>query len=482
MIRLIAVGKVQPKRSIDIHHSRVGIGFEKLDRDVFEPEKAYPFLAESGVKYARIQSGWQRTEKEKGVYDFTWIDSIVDKLIAIGIEPWVCLCYGNPLYTEEAKIHFGAVGCPPIKTEAERTAWYNYVKATTAHFNGRVHYYEVWNEPDGVWCWKHGPNAHELAAFTIATAKACKAGDSTCEVLGLATCHGYLAPQDRTAADIDAEAQFAFLKTYAEDGAFDYVDGITYHAYGPTEETWLKRFRAYDYLRQQYCPSAKIVQGETGTQSQYSSAGALKLANWTPLKQAKFLLRHLLVELSTDCTFVSHFTCMDMIEALNGTVGNKASYLDFGYFGVVGAQFDENGRATGEYYAKLSFTALQTLCSIFCNDYESIDFPARGEVRPSRFVIGEDADFNQTIHYAYQKPNGARGLVYWMPKNIITETYESTVSLRFDELIDLNDVRLVDLLTGTVYAIPEELFVDNTLVNIPVTDSPLLLMFGDFLA
>ncbi len=61
-----------------------------------------------------------RTEKEKGVYDFAWLDEIVDNLVKRVLRPWMCLCYGNPVYTEEAKEVFGAVGCPPIKTEEER--------------------------------------------------------------------------------------------------------------------------------------------------------------------------------------------------------------------------------------------------------------------------------------------------------------------------------------------------------------------------
>ena len=99
MDRLIKIGQIKPKKSIDIQKSKIGIGFEKLDRYAFEPEKAYPFVAQTGVKYARIQSGWMRTEQEKGVYDFAWLDDIVDNLIAIGVEPWINLCYGNPIYT-----------------------------------------------------------------------------------------------------------------------------------------------------------------------------------------------------------------------------------------------------------------------------------------------------------------------------------------------------------------------------------------------
>ena len=104
MDKLIKVGKIEPKNTKDIKYSKIGLGFEKLDRDAFNPEKAYDKVAACGVKLARIQSGWQKTEREKGVYNFAWLDTVVDNLLSRGVEPWLCLCYGNDLYTEAAKL------------------------------------------------------------------------------------------------------------------------------------------------------------------------------------------------------------------------------------------------------------------------------------------------------------------------------------------------------------------------------------------
>ena len=98
----------------------------------------------------RIQSGWARTEKEKGVYDFAWLDSIVDNIRSRGMGPWLDLCYGNPLYTDLAKPVFGAVGCPPISTEEEMQGWLHYVKATVAHSHGKLGLYEIWTARSGV--------------------------------------------------------------------------------------------------------------------------------------------------------------------------------------------------------------------------------------------------------------------------------------------------------------------------------------------
>ena len=102
-------------------------------------------------------------------------------------------------------------------------------------------------------------------------------------------------------------------------------------------------------------------------------------------------------------------------------------------------------------------------------------------VLDSQYTFDPDFDFNQTIHYSYQKPNGARGMVYWNPKNILTETYEGTLSLQLTEPIDPQEIRITDLLSGTVYTLPESMVEGNLLKNIPVTDFPLLITIGDFL-
>ena len=84
MHRFQKIGEIKAKTAAEVGFSRLGIGFEKLDRAVFDPEKAYGRLAQIGVKHVRLQSGWERTEKERGVYDFAWLDAIADRLIADG--------------------------------------------------------------------------------------------------------------------------------------------------------------------------------------------------------------------------------------------------------------------------------------------------------------------------------------------------------------------------------------------------------------
>ena len=467
MERLKKIGTVKPIHSSQVKKTTLGIGFEKLDRDVFDPEKAYDKVAETGVKWVRIQSGWARTEKEKGVYDFAWLDSIVDNLIRRGLTPWMCLCYGNGIYDADAAKVFGAVGCPPIKTEEQKKAWHDYVVETVRRYAGKVEWFEIWNEPDGIWCWKHGVNGTEYGKFAIATAKAIREGDPEAKVIGGVNCLH----------------QLDWITDMIATGAVKEMDGFTYHAYSPDERGTIYRLRILKTLCLQSNPRLKFMQGETGTQSRSDGAGALAGMAWTPLRQAKFLLRIMLSHLFEGVFFNSYFSCMDMIEALNGTAGDKSSYLDYGYFGILGAEFDENGFATGEYRPKPSYRALQVLAAIFREDYEMKELPVRMISEFSKRLGRNDESPDNIIAKGFVKPNSSSAFVYWKPADLLTETFESTITF---ETVGIGGTpHLIDLLDGSIYEIPETMMERGNhgiikFRNMPLSDHPLLLTFGDF--
>ena len=468
MDNLKAVAKVAPVHSSQVAFSKCGIGFEKLDRAVFDPSKAYDKVAATGVKWIRLQSGWARTEKQKGVYDFSWLDDIIDNLVTRGLKPWLCLCYGNGIYDEDAAKVFGAVGCPPIKTDEQVNAWHDYVVALVKRYHGRCQWYEIWNEPDGKWCWKHGVNPTEYGNFCIATAKAVKEADPDAKIIIGSQCH---------------INNMEWTMEVFETGAASYADAFTFHAYSAHEEFNFPSVRALRALAKSYNPNIQIIQGETGTQSRSDGAGALRGGAWTPLKQAKFLARHFMTDFMCDVMFASYFSCMDMIEALNGTVGDKSSYLDYGYFGVLGADFDENGVATGEYTPKLSYYALQTVASLFREEFSLADLPIQSFVVDSNRVLRKDDLFTGDVFsQGFRKPNGSSAFVYWKSTELLTTSYESTISLEIATLPQ--KMELIDLVDGTVYEIPEKQIERHgkfvKLLNIPLRDYPLLLAFGDF--
>lgn len=470
MERLRKIGSVAGVHSSRVGTSTLGLGFEKLDRGVFDPEKAYDSVAASGVKWVRIQSGWARTETAKGVYDFAWLDSVVDNLLRRGLEPWMCLCYGNGLYTARAAEVFGAVGCPPVESPEEMRAWLRYVTAVVKHFSNRIKWFEIWNEPDYISCWKLGVDGTAYGKFALETARAVRAADPGVRIVG-----GAATNQD-----------LGWVTDVINTGAVRMFDAWSFHSYNVDERTSVYRVRAVKALCLREKPDLIFFQGETGAQSRSDGAGGLAGHAWTPRRQAKFLSRVMLAHLFEGVMCNSFFSCLDMIEALDGKVGDKASYMDFGYFGVLGAEFDENGVATGNYTPKPSYRALQILAAVFREKYTVEQLPVQPCWAPvwSGRIARNDDFFADLIMQGFSRPDGSMALACWKPAELLTTDYESTFSVEAAGVPGAP--RMVDMLDGGVYEIPERMIERSAngamvLKNLPLADYPRLLTFGNFI-
>ncbi len=466
MHRLKKIGKIEPKTAAEVASSRLGIGFEKLDRDAFDPEKAYDKLSRIGVKWVRIQSGWQKTEREKGVYDFAWLDKIVDNIIARGMQPWMCVCYGNALYGGMATEVFGAVGCPPIHTEEQRVAWHNYCVALGKHFRGRVTRMEIWNEADATPTWKHGANATEYGEFVIATSKALRVGN----------------PDLYIVAGAMAKIRMRYLCEAFETGMAKHINAVSFHAYLFDDRRLSGDIKALRAAIDRYDPKIEIIQGESGAQSSPFGHGAMYEGAWSPRKQCKQQLRHLVTDLGMGVRLTSYFSCMDMMEALNGRVGDQASYKDFGYFGVLGAEFDENGIATGAYPEKPSYYTLQNLASLFAGDIRVTDLPITVEVENAPHCGNiPSVSYGEIEDYGFHLDNGAYLYAYWIPSSLMTAETESAVSFSVG---GMGVPHLIDPMDGSIYEIPAPMmeadaFGGVELHLLPIRDYPLFLLFGD---
>jgi len=469
MERLHEIGKIKAYRSDQLTNKRFGIGLEKLDRNVFDPNKTYDAIQNIGVHYVRLQSGWARTERVKGVYDFAWLDEIVDNLIARGLEPWLCLCYGNGLYSESANQYFGCVGVPPIFTDEEKMGWKNYCTAVAKHYRGRIHKYEVWNEPDGKSLWKHGPDGAQYGRFVCDTSVAVKSVDSEAEII---------------AGSIAKRFSVKWLEDAFSTGMAEHIDALTYHLYQPSERLAPATVTMWRTIAHKYGKHIKIIQGESGCPSSSLGHGAIHSGAWTQERQAKLLLRRQLVDLTTGVEFSSHFTTVDMIEALKGLQSEKASYLDYGYFGVLQAEFDENGCSIGEYKPKLSYYAFQNLCAVFGNGAEQTDLPVMfSDPVYAKRVYGMTENPADLTTVCFRKENGSTALFYYKPTDLLKESFVGYTSITASMPMDM--LRLTDLLTGKVYAIPESMLnVQGSgvfdIIELLVKDYPMMLTFGDF--
>lgn len=455
---MIKKGKLKFKKSTEIKNSVFGVGLEKLDRNMYDPSPVYPELKNAGVKYARIQSGWARTETKKGEYDFKWLDDIVDNLIKNGIEPWMCLCYGNGLYNDRAKEHFYGVGCPPINTDEEKRAWINYCKQVAARYKGKVNKYEIWNEPDGDWCWVNGQNPIDYGTFAISTAKALK--EVLSDVYVIAGSTAFLKPE--------------WIDKMLSTGLSEYIDAVSYHRYtAHLEDGVLKLIPPYRAILDKYGVK-DLVQGESGCQSETGGAGALWEGEWNELKQAKMLLRRELIDLISNVKIASYFTAVDVDEALIGVSGKA-------YFGLLKNVCDKSGKPTGKYKRKPSFYAMRAVCSAIGGAKViegEIEFLPEWSLRYYR----EDDDGKDFISAFLKSERGGTAYCYYKPTDIMTTSYQSTVSFKISGVS--GKPKLIDLMDGSVYEFTaDEVFVTENgyrFKNIPVKDYPLLVCFGDF--
>ena len=140
------IGTLAPRCAPDPKDGQWMIGCEVLDRDFTRFAAYKDYLPKLGIRSIRLQGGWAKSEKEKGRYDFAWLDECVDFALAHGLNPVLETDYGNPVYKGGGTPDLA--GGFPVSDEA-LDAWDRWVDALSKHFTGRVRDWAMWNEP--VW-------------------------------------------------------------------------------------------------------------------------------------------------------------------------------------------------------------------------------------------------------------------------------------------------------------------------------------------
>jgi hypothetical protein len=359
----------------------------------------------------------------------------VDDARAQGVQPWLELSYGNPLYPDGGGTGLGA-GLP--KSPEALAAWDRWVQAIVARYKDRVHEWEIWNEPDG----GHGITAEAFAEFHLRTATIVRAEQPAAKIYALA-----LAGTGSTAF---AEP---LLQLAQQRGRLDLVDAITIHGYPKNpDQTTVERFRQ---LAARYSPKIEIRQGETGAPSG-PTVGALRDVPWTELKQAKWDLRRMLTHHGQDVPF-NLFTLCELKYAQPRMTGfNRKGLL----------RCNEDQTVAGP---KLAYFAAQRVFSLFDDAL----------VRVRDFPFATPSDEPLAVFGYRQKDSGALVVTAWLNGAPPGDSNATTpVDLTFDAA-GLTSPVYADLVTGLVYEIPRERWsVEGdrvTFRQLPLYDSPVLI-------
>jgi hypothetical protein len=365
------------------------------------------YLGKLGAKKARIQSGWAKTEKTKGQYDWAWLDEIIPDMVAQGVEPWMCVSYGNPIYEKG--------GTPSAKSPLPGSpealaAWDRFIKALVERYQKQIDEWEIWNEPN---IQKITPEAY--AEFLIRTAEVIRSVQPNAKILAFGL------------AGVDTGYPVKALNVLKEKGKIGLVNEVTYHpyTYNPDDS-----YAAAAKLRKALAaisPDIVIRQGENGAPSEKSTKALGKLP-WTEPMQAKWTLRRMLGDLGHDIES-SIFSIMDM--HYDDGVNRKGLLRS-------------SDKQTVE-RAKPAYYAYQHATAIFDASLKRIaEFPC--DVSPTQPVAA----------FAYQNAEGAQFVTVWLSgKPPLTEEHREATSLLFKKGRFENPV-LIDLMTGHVYEIPAD--------------------------
>lgn len=425
------LGKVAPRHAWDIQASNWSIGAETMDRDYTIYDNWKEYLGPLGIKKARLQAGWAKTEYQQGHYNFAWLDSIIYDMVGQGVEPWINVSYGNPLYSGGTRL-----GAAMPKDSASIAAFAAWAKLLAARYKEVVDEYEIWNE--GIHSKKN--TVEEYADLYVATAEAIRSVQPEAQLLAMAI------------AGIHPELADAFLAEMQARDKLPLIDQITYHPYRKNPDEVYEEVLELRAVVNRYDSRISIRQGENGAPSQYRRTKALREYPWTEISQSKWALRRMLGDLGRDIE-TSYFSIVDL------------NYPDeINRKGVL-----ESDTTKKVVKAKPVYYALQYLAAIFDHTLERIP----------NYAYTTEGDSSLSL-FAYQhQASGQQVLTLWLDGNTPSDSEEyqsidiSVPSGKFKEVV------WVDVRTGEVRKIPEESirrrgsqYIFN---GIPIYDSPILI-------
>ncbi|MCE5345548.1 MAG: glycoside hydrolase [Bacteroidales bacterium] len=328
------VGWLATKSSKEIKSSSWSVGCETLDRDYAQFSVYKNWVGELGVKHGRLQSGWAKCEKQKGIYSFEWLDSCVYGLSEQAVKPWICLCYGNPVYGSGIRL-----GAKIFTDEAEMTAWFKYVEATVLRYKNVVTEWEIWNEPNG------GGGLNEYANLLIRTAETIKKVQPDAVIMGFSL------------AGIDLKYAKEIFEILKANNKLNIIDYLTYHPYTNNPDESYADVDKLQSMINSYNPKIKLYQGENGCPSQLEWTHALAYYPWTEISQAKWFMRRMAGDRVRDIPS-SVFTIIDlryynMLQSfglIRSNLLHEFIYKRPSYYGVqhIAGFFDDSARAQGE--------------------------------------------------------------------------------------------------------------------------------------
>ena len=425
------IGWLETKHSKDIESSPWSVGCETLDRDYANFSIYKDFVGELGVKHARLQSGWAKCEKQKGVYNFAWLDTCVYGLAEQGVSPWISLSYGNPIYKSEINLGAGI-----FTDEETMKAWCKYVEKTVSRYKDVVKEWEIWNEP------RHSESPEAYANLLIRTSEAIRKVQPGATILGF-TVHGF----SPSVVLKFPQAVFEILKTK---NILDVVDYVTYHPYTPNPDECYSLVKGLEDLVKSYNPKIKLYQGESGCPSILEWGHAMNNYPWTEYSQAKWDLRRMAGDRACGIRS-SVFTIIDL---------RYTSMLQS--FGLI-----RSNLLNEMIYKRPSFYGVQHMANIFDDTVEPTG------------ILKYESGSPRNMTVAGFKKLGSSVILIWYDDQIPTDELKWDQTSLTIRAIKFKDPVYLEMITGKVFEPGSQSWSNKDtgveFKNLPVWDSPVMI-------
>ena len=437
---LTPVGTLRPKSVSEISTSRWTIGCEVLDREYADYDSYKEYLAPLGIRRIRLQGGWARTEKEKGLYDFAWLDHIIDDAKSRGLEIWFETSYGNPIYSGGGGRSL-AGGIPT--SDEGLAAWDKWVAETARRYRDKIRDWCVWNEPNF-----GRDSAEAVYSFNIRTAEIIKREIPEARIGGLVLMQS------------DYAMVGPFLERLKNENKLDLFDAIVYHHYTANPDEPYPAVEEMKKVIRSYSPTMRLWQGESGVMSEWGPVGALNQMHWTELTQAKWDARRMLGDLGHDADS-GVFTIADFEYRTTPWLNGPAPY---GILKIAGA-----AKGFKMLKVKMAYYTVQNIVSVFNDSVE----------RTADFSPAVESESDLAL-FAYRFTATQKPLIVFWDKSGVPSNENKTLRATFTAENQTFDSPVwVDTITGNACALaPEMVKVENgstTFVNIPYYDAPVFI-------
>ena len=442
------IGTLRQKTLSEVHND-LAIGCETLDRDYADYQKYKEYLEPLGMRYIRLQAGWAKTEKAKGVYDFAWLDTIIDDAVSRGLEPWVELSYGNPIYPGGGTIFLNG-GWPTSKVAID--AWLRWTKASVERYKGKVHQWEIWNEPDNTVRYNNA-DPKSIVDLTIATARVIKSVDPDAKIAAF----GLAVPRYEVYAEAIISDLAAKLKANNEEHL---IDWITYHGYHYVpEDTYFIDGVALRNVIERCDLDIAIWQGESGAPSAGYMGGALAEYSWTEQTQAKWDIRKMMNDHGNGVR-TSIFSIADM------NYGTKDEIKIKNLKGILATRASNKVSRP-----KIAYHAIRNFVSVFDNLDKVCD---KSGIEVSAPIYNANS---KPLYYLFEDNETAlQSLVVWRGGEVPIYCECENCAEIVIENFNCNEPVCVDILTGVVYELPHRKLSKNfKFKNAPYYDSPIVI-------